>query len=186
MCIEVCAQGLPDGRTCINSNRAFTCPVFVFYGKGVFQIAERQGQKGKGRLDCDTQSGCRSQIAKLSNIQLGQAGEAYARTFLENRGYQILAANYRCQFGEIDLIAEESHDLVFIEIKSRTGSAYGSGLESITPRKKQHILRVAWHYIVQHHKSNWSMRFDVMEVFFDYDGSPVKAELIQNAFVFDS
>lgn len=119
-------------------------------------------------------------------MQLGRAGEAYAKTYLENKGYQILAANYRCQFGEIDLVAEESRELVFIEIKSRTGSAYGSGLESITTRKKQHILRTAWHYLELHHKSHWPFRFDVMEVSFDYDGNPVQAELIQNAFAFDS
>lgn len=119
-------------------------------------------------------------------MQLGQAGEAYAKTFLENKGYRILAVNYRCPFGEIDLIAEESHELAFIEIKSRTGSAYGSGLESITLRKKQHILRTAWHYLAQHRKGIWPMRFDVIEVLFDYDGNPVKAELLQNAFVFDT
>jgi putative endonuclease len=105
---------------------------------------------------------------------------------LERKGYQILAANYRCQFGEIDLIAEESHELVFIEVKSRTGSAYGRGLESITTRKKHHILRTAWYYLEQLHQSHRPFRFDALEISFDYDGNPVKAELIQNAFVFDS
>lgn len=126
---------------------------------------------------------------RLNRAKLGQVGEAYARTYLESKGYQTLAVNYRCPYGEIDLIAREAHELVFIEIKSRTGSAYGSGFESITRYKRQHILRTACHFLAQQRKGQTNhcpIRFDVVEVTFDYDGNPVKAKLIQNAFAFDS
>ena len=89
---------------------------------------------------------------RLNRAKLGQVGEAYARTYLESKGYQTLAVNYRCPYGEIDLIAREAHELVFIEIKSRTGSAYGSGFESITRYKRQHILRTACRFLAQQRK----------------------------------
>ena len=76
--------------------------------------------------------------AKQVNVRrqrLGFLGERLAADQLEERGYLLLERNFRCVYGEIDLIAREAEDLVFIEVKTRRGNAYGFPEDAITPRK---------------------------------------------------
>ncbi len=79
--------------------------------------------------------------------QIGDIGERLARTHLESKGYSILATNYRCRWGEIDLIARHGSALVFVEVRTRRGSAYGSPEESVTQSKAQRLMLSAQHYI---------------------------------------
>lgn len=62
---------------------------------------------------------------------------------LTRQGYRIIERNFRCRYGEIDLIAEDANDLIFIEVKTRRGDAYGLPEEAVTLRKQQKIVQVA-------------------------------------------
>lgn len=78
--------------------------------------------------------------------ELGRRGEQLAAAFLESEGVQIIDRNWRCPQGEIDLVALDGDDIVFIEVKTRSGTGFGHPLESITPLKLARIRRLsaAW------------------------------------------
>jgi putative endonuclease len=77
----------------------------------------------------------------------GAAAEALAAEFLAARGLAILARNYRCRSGEIDLIARDRETLVFVEVRLRSSAAFGGAAASITAAKRQRIARAARHYL---------------------------------------
>ena len=77
----------------------------------------------------------------------GERGEAQAAAFLRQQGLVITARNYRCRFGEIDLIARDGETLVFIEVRMRNSNAFGGAAASITPSKQAKLLRTARHYL---------------------------------------
>ncbi len=80
---------------------------------------------------------------------LGGAGERLVASWLEARGLRVVARNWRCPYGEIDLIAEERGELVFVEVKTRRGDALGAPEEAITPRKRQHLIAAAQTYLAE-------------------------------------
>jgi putative endonuclease len=89
--------------------------------------------------------------------------EQKAREYLKTQGYRILASNYRCRAGEIDLIARQGDYLVFIEVKYRHDGAKGSGLEAVDIRKQRRILRAArWYLMEKHIDPEQPCRFDVL------------------------
>ena len=71
----------------------------------------------------------------VSKISFGKAGEIYASRYLIKKGYRIIEKNYRCRFGEIDIIAEKNNVIHFIEVKTRRSLHYGAPEESIDPKK---------------------------------------------------
>jgi putative endonuclease len=71
---------------------------------------------------------------------LGASGESYARRWLEARGYVVIAANWRCPAGEIDLVARDGDELVFVEVKTRRGERAGRAEEAVTPAKARRLL----------------------------------------------
>ncbi len=85
--------------------------------------------------------------------RLGAGGERLAATWLEARGYRIVARNWRCQWGELDLVAEDRRgatgdgELVFVEVKTRRGAAMGLPEEALTRRKQQHLVAAAQSYL---------------------------------------
>jgi putative endonuclease len=80
---------------------------------------------------------------------LGGAGERLVASWLEARGLRVVARNWRCPYGEIDLIAEEHGELVFVEVKTRRGTALGAPEEAITPRKRHHLIAAAQTYLAE-------------------------------------
>lgn len=116
-----------------------------------------------------------------SRRSLGQSGEKIAADFLHRRGYAILVRNYRRRTGEIDIIAREGEMLVFIEVKTRSGGAYGSPAAAITPRKQRQISRTAQYYLAEQDLFDTPARFDVITVVFDNNHQP-EIELIPDAF----
>jgi putative endonuclease len=95
---------------------------------------------------------------------LGRTGERLAADKLISCGYHILERNFRCRYGEIDLVAEDEHDLVFVEVKTRRGDAYGRPEEAVTPRKQRKIIEVAGYYLDLHECWERSWRVDVVAV----------------------
>lgn len=108
-------------------------------------------------------------------------GETLAAQFLEKKGYAILERNYRFDRGEIDLVAKDGQELVFVEVKARYSRDYGAPEESVTPAKEVQLKKVAEGYLYEHNIENQSCRFDVVTISYER-GTPV-LRLIQDAFL---
>ncbi|HEU5381051.1 MAG TPA: YraN family protein [Ktedonobacteraceae bacterium] len=124
-----------------------------------------------------------SRPAKTGDVRqkLGRLGERLAAGILQERGYRILEQNFRCRFGEIDLIAEENGDLVFIEVKTRRGTICGLPEEAITNRKARKLQEVAICYLDAHHLPDCSWRIDVVAVQFSSGGRLEEIRVYQHA-----
>lgn len=121
------------------------------------------------------------QPEKAARQGLGRTGERLAAEALTRRGYCILEQNYRCRHGEIDLVAEEGQDLVFVEVKTRRGAAYGLPEEAVTARKRQKLREVASHYLDAHQCSERPWRIDVVAVQLSGGGKPEEIRVYQYA-----
>ena len=80
----------------------------------------------------------------------GTWAEDIAAAFLVKRGLKLLERNYRCRFGEIDLVLRDSRTLVFVEVRYRSSHSFGGAGESITTSKRKKLLRAARHYMAAH------------------------------------
>ena len=83
----------------------------------------------------------------MNNKRIGTLGEELAEIMLQEKGYKILAKNFRCRYGEIDIIALKNKVLAFVEVKTRLFESCGNGAESVTAVKRQRIRRCALCYI---------------------------------------
>ena len=113
-------------------------------------------------------------------ILLGKEGEKIALRYLKRMGYQIIERNYRCKFGEVDIIAKDGKFLSFVEVRSGRNFIFNTPKESITKRKQQQISKVALNYIKRYQLTETEARFDVVSIKF----SPLEEniELIKDAF----
>ena len=101
------------------------------------------------------------------NKIIGSLGEKMAADILEQQGYEVIARNYTCKLGEIDIIAMDTREnvLSFIEVKTRTSDKYGYQAEAISTNKIRHIKNVAVHFLRKHADfSDYNARFDVVEI----------------------
>lgn len=113
---------------------------------------------------------------------LGDAGERIAALFLEQRGYKIIARNFRTRAGEMDLIGEDTDGLVFIEVRTRRGNAMGAPEESLTPRKRKRLIQVAEEFLAEHAEyENHAWRIDLVAVELDRAGKVARMEVIKSA-----
>ena len=96
---------------------------------------------------------------------LGRWGESLAAKHLREKNYILLGANYRCRFGEIDLIAQKDDYLVFVEVKLRKSNAFAEAMEFVHQKKQNRIRSTAQVYIAQHNLEELQPRFDVIEVY---------------------
>jgi putative endonuclease len=99
-----------------------------------------------------------------TRIDKGKRGEDVAAVFLKEQGLQLLAQNVRCVLGEIDLIARDGRTLVFVEVRSRSGSRFGLPQESVSPAKQRRLTQLAKWYLQRHHLENQAARFDVIAI----------------------
>ncbi len=95
-------------------------------------------------------------------------------------GYKKIIRNYRCPLGEVDLIAEDSGTLVFIEIKTRSGRSVGYAKEAVDARKRRQLSKVALAYMKSNDCFETSARFDVVAI--SLWGDKPRIEVIKNAF----
>ena len=103
--------------------------------------------------------------------KLGKLGEDAACVFLENLGYKILERNWRFSKAEIDIIAKEKEVLIFVEVKAKSYTFYGSPEESISVYKENLIIDAASQYMIKLNH-DWEIRFDIISIVFDKQLKP--------------
>lgn len=113
---------------------------------------------------------------KKNNRAVGTKYEKIAGEYLETQGYEILAYNYRCKSGEIDIIAKDGEYLVFCEVKYRHGESAGHPLEAVDFKKQRIITHCASVYLMQNGYTDVPCRFDVVGIMGE------KIWLVKNAF----
>jgi putative endonuclease len=116
-----------------------------------------------------------------SRKQLGAFGEKIAAEHLRGLGYKIRETNFRRKEGEIDIIAQDKDCLVFVEVRARTGSDFGTPEESVTAAKQEKLISLALAYLQTHSNLPSLWRIDVMAIELDQDRRVSRIELIQNA-----
>ena len=111
---------------------------------------------------------------------LGRRGEELAARQLEAKGYQIVAQNWRCETGELDLVAREGECLVLIEVRTRRGRSMGSPEESITAAKQARLIALGEAYVQE---SDWAgdWRIDVVAIEMDRRGRVLRVDHYENA-----
>lgn len=110
----------------------------------------------------------------------GAYGEYEAARYLRKKGYNIVGANFRCRFGEIDIIGEKDGFLVFVEVKTRDENSFYTPAEAVTYKKIQRLVKTAQIYLMQNDTS-LQPRFDVIEVYTS-GGKVKRINHIENAF----
>lgn len=116
----------------------------------------------------------------MKRRDIGILGEKLARDFLKKKGYNILKTNFRCQFGEIDIIARKKEYLVFIEVRTKTNSNFGHPEESITLAKKKKLVASALLYLSAQQIATVLWRIDFVAVELNQKDKPVRIELFEN------
>lgn len=115
-------------------------------------------------------------------IMLGSSGEEAAVSYLQKKGLCIEQRNFRCRLGELDIVARDGHCLVFIEVRTVTGNAFGSAQESINKKKVHKIRLIATYYLQSRNIKNTPLRFDVIAITMDPSKTIRKLDHIKNAF----
>lgn len=109
---------------------------------------------------------------------LGKSGEEIACEFLLKNKYQIIEKNFRSKLGEIDIIAKDKNEIVFVEVKTRGQKIFGTPAEAVTKKKKNHIYNVAEYYMWKKNIENVFCRIDVIEI---YMNKSISINHIKNA-----
>jgi putative endonuclease len=101
-----------------------------------------------------------------ANAGLGRAGEAVALAWYRARGYRVVAANWRCALGELDLVLEHDRTgtLVFCEVKARRGVGFGGPFEAVTAAKRRKLRALAEAFMLESRRAPERVRFDVASV----------------------
>ena len=113
---------------------------------------------------------------------LGDRGEAEVARFLRKKGYTLLASQWRCRFGELDLVAKDRKGTVcFVEVKLRSENSIAAPREFVDARKRQRLRTAAELYLSQHGLEDAVCRFDVAEVF--AEGTDLQINYLEDAFM---
>lgn len=113
----------------------------------------------------------------LQRKKLGKEGEGRAIKTLLKLGYEIIQKNYKNKIGEIDIVSKDKNTWCFVEVKTKTGSGYGSPEEMVGRRKQQKIIKTAELYLLEHKLKNPNWRIDVVAVDIETD----EIRVIKNA-----
>jgi len=103
----------------------------------------------------------------MNNKLLGNWGERVAKKYLEKLKYKVIKTNFICKQGEIDIIAFDGKELVFIEVKTRISKEFGYAIEAVNNLKQNHIRKVARYFVYKHDLENFCMRFDIIEIYLE-------------------
>ena len=119
-----------------------------------------------------------------TTTEIGQDYEQHAESYLQSQGLSMIEKNYRCRAGEIDLIMRDRSTLVFVEVKARNTSRFGSPVQTVTKAKQKKVIAAAKHYLAQKKiGEKYAVRFDVLGILHQINGvSGLNFEWIPNAF----
>lgn len=121
-------------------------------------------------------------MTRNSTRDMGQDGENIAFSYIRQQGYRVVERNYRCPYGEIDLIAKDGETFVFIEVKSRQSALFGQPEDAVDFRKKKKLSTVALWYLEEKNINNYHARFDVVSIMLSKQ--PPEIKLFRDAFDF--
>jgi putative endonuclease len=111
---------------------------------------------------------------------LGRSGEDAALAVYESRGFHLVARNWRCALGELDLVVHRRGLLVFCEVKTRSGQAFGGGFDGVTRAKRARLRRLAQAFLVNEQPPHAGVRFDVASA--QVRAGRVEVEVFEDAF----
>lgn len=94
----------------------------------------------------------------------GKEAERHAQRFLEARGLQLIAANFRTRWGELDLVMEHGGVIVFVEVRARLNNNFGGAAASVTAAKRARLIRAASQFLERHRLGHRAARFDIVAV----------------------
>lgn len=115
-------------------------------------------------------------------VEKGRQAEAAARRHLEAKGWRILATNWRCGTGEIDIVAQDGGCLVFVEVRSRSSTRFGTAVESVDWRKRRKVRQAAVAFLAANRVCTPRFRFDIISIQVYGNGQDPVLEHIENAF----
>lgn len=138
----------------------------------------------------DSAAGCFLQQAWLWAVQmkrflhklLGDRGERAAARYLKKKGYRIVSRQYRNQFGEIDLIALDGQQIVFVEVKTRSSTANGQPFEAVHDAKQKKLTKLALVWLKKHQRMKQTARFDIVSIVWPDGSRQPDIEHFRNAF----
>lgn len=120
--------------------------------------------------------------ARIDRQLLGRFGEEQAANFLRRKGYELVGLNYRCRYGEIDIIARSGRYIVFVEVKLRKDARFAQAREFVTRSKQEKVLAAAKLWLSQN-ETSLQPRFDVIEVYApNAPAGPVSIRQFEDAF----
>jgi len=118
-------------------------------------------------------------LGKKDTTAIGNKAEKLAEKHIKSAGLKIAKRNYRCKGGEIDIIAMDKNIVVFVEVRFRSRSDFGSAAESVTRNKQKRVIMAAKHFLLSNYGSNEPQcRFDVIGI----QDNPPEINWIKNAF----
>lgn len=100
----------------------------------------------------------------FSKQTFGKSGEQIAALFFKEKGYVVVDHNWRCKFGEIDVIVRKADEWRFIEVKTRGSTRYGQPEESLTPRKREHFYHAIQWYVLENKVQSQDIHADVLAI----------------------
>ena len=118
----------------------------------------------------------------FSNREIGVIGEDIAAGILKERGYIILERNFRCRYGEIDVIARIEDTVIFVEVKTRRNRRCGFPEESVDYRKQKKLRLLAEYYLAKNRNLPRILRFDVYAIRLDETNRPESVRVLENCF----
>ncbi len=107
------------------------------------------------------------------NQKTGAYGEQLARKYLERKGYTIIATNWHCAYGEVDIIAEYGEILVFVEVRTRHSNTTETAFASITPQKRERLIKTAYSYLNETERDDELWRIDMIAIALQYGQTPL-------------
>jgi putative endonuclease len=117
----------------------------------------------------------------MNKKSVGDLGETIAGNILKKKGYKIVEKNYRCKYGEIDIVAEIKKTLVFVEVRTKSSQEYGTPEESVTSSKKGKIVSSVFDYLNDHKCMSRIWRIDFIGIELSGDGQVKRVNHIENA-----
>lgn len=114
----------------------------------------------------------------------GRAGESAAVHILKSRGFEVVRTNYRVREGEIDVVAKLAEQLVFVEVKTRRSSSFGSPEESLSARKADRLVAAAQSYLAEVGAEQADWRIYLLAIEMDGSGRVLRSNLVENAVTF--